>query len=147
MKKLFALAVLLLLGVTVLGPSQSQAFNSGTHIYIAERVFPFAFDKINLNYGSIAPDLAMYVPDGANWTLDEAFMDTHYNDIDLPYTWWSLTQRAFAKGWQTHNEYWGADFYAHGRYSNYNGYVITQAETWQNFSQSSMMNWRILRLK
>jgi hypothetical protein len=124
MKKLFVLGVLLLVSVGVLGPSQGKAFNSGTHIYIAERVFPFAFEKINLYYGSIAPDLSMYVNQPQNWP--DAFMETHYS-ITLPYEWWDLTQRAFAKGWQTHNEQWGADFYAHGRYPNYNGYVITQA--------------------
>jgi hypothetical protein len=124
MRKLFTLGLLLLLGVTALGPSQGQAFNSATHIYIAERVFPFAFDKINLYYGSIAPDLSMYVNQPQNWP--DAFMETHYS-ITLPYAWWDLTQRAFAKGWQTHNEKWGADFYAHGTYPNYDGYVITQA--------------------
>jgi hypothetical protein len=132
MRKLFILGVLLLLSVTVLGPSQGQAFNSATHVYIAERVFPFAFDKINLYYGSIAPDIALYVPDGAAWTLEEAFMDTHYNYIYLPYTWWKPAERAFAKGWQTHNEIWGADYYAHKTPVGYNGYVNIQAERLAN---------------
>jgi hypothetical protein len=44
-----------------------------------------------------------------------------------------LDQRAFAKGWQTHNEEWGADFYAHGKYPNYNGYVIKRAEGLINY--------------
>jgi len=136
MRKLFILGVLLLLGVTVLGPSQGQAFNSGTHIYIAERVFPFAFDKINLYYGSIAPDLSLYVDDPGDWP--NAFCDTHYKFIKLPYVWWDLTQRAFVKGWQTHNEIWAADYYAHGTCKcfencvnvicNYGSYVPTQAE-------------------
>jgi hypothetical protein len=145
MRKLFALAVLLVLGVAVLGPSQGQAFNSGTHIYIAERVFPFVFDKINLNYGSIAPDLSSYVGHPEDWLT--AFCDTHYKPIKLPDACWNITQRAFAKGWQTHNEIWAADSYAHGtcqnydncsafwncsrencnEYCTYDGYVPTQA--------------------
>lgn len=126
MKKLLKLGVLLLVIAAILSPSLGQAFNSATHIYIAERVFPFALDKINLYYGSIAPDLSMYVNQPQNWP--DAFMETHYS-ITLPYAWWNPTQRAFAKGWQTHNEKWGADFYAHGTYPNYYGYVITQAIT------------------
>ena len=146
MRKLFTLGVLLLLSVTALGPSQGQAFNSATHIYIAERVFPFASDKINIYYGSIAPDLSSYVDDPGEWPT--GFCDTHYKFIKLPYAWWNLTQRAFAKGWQTHNEIWAADSYAHGtcycfdncvsfencaqgncsQYCEYEGYVPTQAE-------------------
>jgi len=149
MRKLFTLGTLLLLGVVALGPSQGQAFNSATHIYIVEWVFPFTPDKINLYYGSIAPDVALYVEYPENWP--HAFCETHYKFIKLPYPWWNLTQKAFAKGWQTHNEIWGADFYAHGtfftydscvsfedcdqdncdKYWNYNGYVNVQAGTLQ----------------
>ena len=144
MKKRFTLGILLLLGITVLGPSQGQAFNSATHIYIAERVFPFAFDKINLYYGSIAPDLSLYVVDLEEWPT--AFCDTHYKFIKIPHGWWNLTQRAFAKGWQTHNEIWAADFYAHGTCKcfkkclemscNYDGYIPTQAERLANVFSS-----------
>jgi hypothetical protein len=143
MKKLLIPGVLIFFMATTLGPIPAQAFNSGTHIYIAERVFPFAFDKINLNYGSIAPDLSSYV--AGDWPT--AFCDTHYNSIKLPDGWWNITPRAFAKGWQTHNEIWAADYYAHGTCSNhpncvafwnsfqgncsecctYDGYVSTQA--------------------
>jgi len=124
MKKPLKFEVLLLVIAVILSPSLGQAFNSATHIYIAEQVFPFALNKIDLYYGSIAPDLSMYVNQPQNWP--DAFMETHYS-ITLPYAWWNSTQRAFAKGWQTHNEKWGADFYAHGTYPNYDGYVITQA--------------------
>ena len=39
-------------------------------------------------------------------------------------------QKAFAAGWLTHNEEWGADYYAHIAYpANPNkGYVIEKAE-------------------
>jgi hypothetical protein len=58
----------------------------------------------------------MYLPSKGHWP--DAFEDTHYSTIFLPFAWWRLDQRAFAKGWQTHNEDWGADFYAHGQYPN-----------------------------
>jgi hypothetical protein len=109
----------------VFNPFPGQAFNSATHIYIADHVFPFAFDKINLFYGAIAPDLSMYVEHPENWP--DSFDDTHYDFIKLPFTWWKAGQYAFAKGWQTHNEIWGADHYAHGTAPVYNGYVIEKS--------------------
>lgn len=108
MEKLFKL-LSVLVGITIiLGLSIAHAFNSATHIYIAERVFQV--EDIDLYYGSIAPDLAMYADPG-KWPT--SFEDTHYNFIDLrPYALGS-TQKSFALGWLTHNEAWGADYYAH----------------------------------
>ncbi len=127
MKKTFKFGIFLLAVAFACGPSPVKAFNSATHIYIADHVFPFAFDKIDLFYGSVAPDLSMYLPSGSNWP--EAFEDTHYNRIFLPFAWWRLDQRALAKGWQTHNEEWGADFYAHVQYPGHDeGYVIEKAQ-------------------
>jgi hypothetical protein len=107
-------------------PSSPQAFNSAAHIYIADQVFPYALDKTNLFYGTIAPDIAMYVDPPENWQT--SFVDTHYDYIRLPYSWWKPGQKAFAKGWQIHNEIWGADHFAHGTDPNYNGYVIQKAK-------------------
>jgi hypothetical protein len=59
-------------------------------------------------------DKDLYIPDDPMWPLGEAFMDTHYYSVDLPYARWKPAPKAFAKGWKTHNEIWGADFYAHG---------------------------------
>lgn len=126
MRKGIVFAVGMFLSMILLGTSQGPAFNSATHIYIVDKVFPFALDKINLYYGSIAPDLSLYVRDPKDWTT--AFEDTHHQFTKLPYAWWNLTQKTFAKGWQTHNEIWGADFYAHGKYPEYRGYVNLQAE-------------------
>jgi hypothetical protein len=138
MKRLLRFGGLSLVLAMAFAPSHVQAFNSATHIFIAERVFPFSFDKIDLYYGSIAPDLSMYIPDDPAWSLEQAFMDTHYYSLDLPYAWWKPTQKAFAKGWKTHNEIWGADFYAHGPeyhrtdgfyiVTGYNGYVVNRAD-------------------
>lgn len=110
----FLVSVLLL-------PSSSHAFNPGAHIYIADKVFPDSKNKIDLYYGSIAPDLSMYVSRVEKWP--GAFTDTHHAYIDLRRYAWSSTQLAFAKGWLTHNEVWGADFYAHGSFPEYDGYV------------------------
>jgi len=135
LKKWFRLGLgLFILGI-ILGSSISQAFNSATHIYIADKVFPFTFDKIDLYYGSIAPDISLYA-DLEKWPY--GFCETHYRFIKLPYRWWNINEKAFAQGWQTHNEIWGADFYAHGTCiefehfcdmkCNYNGYVNRKAQ-------------------
>lgn len=127
------------LGIFILGfilsVSVSQAFNSATHIFIAERVFPFTLDKINLYYGSIAPDIPLYA-DLGKWPY--GFCETHYRFIKLPYHWWNISEKAFAQGWQSHNEIWGADSYAHGTCNdfkncckmncNYEGYVVDKAK-------------------
>ena len=138
MKQIIKLIVFLLVIVAILSPFQGQAFNSATHVYIAEKVatkvFPFTFDKIDLYYGSIAPDISSYA---SNWP--NGFCETHYQFIKLPYTWWKPGQRAFVQGWQIHNELrlWGADSYAHGTCEylgtcplakcTYEGYVPSKA--------------------
>ena len=137
MEKLFRLGIFLVVMATALGPSPSQAFNSAAHVYIAEqvapRVFPFTFDRTDLYYGSIAPDISSYVTSPGIWA--NGFCETHYGFTKLTYSWWNLIQKAFAQGWQIHNERypWGADYWAHGTCSvclsscNYNGYVNQKA--------------------
>lgn len=130
MKKLLAV-VALILSLTVITGFSSQAFNSATHIYIAEQVFPDCGDKIDLDYGSIAPDLALYVSNQVKWP--DAFNDTHYRYIELPNPWGSI-QKAFDAGWFTHSEASGADHYAHIEYplGGKTGYVIQKADALMN---------------
>jgi hypothetical protein len=110
MKKARLVSCLLVLGVTIIATS-AFAFNPAAHIYIAERVFSSCADKINLRYGSIAPDLSQYATAG-KWTT--GFDDTHYDYIDLrPYAW-GTAQKCFALGWWSHSEAYGADKYVHG---------------------------------
>lgn len=125
MKKRSRMAAFFLVVVLSFIPSPILAFNPGAHIYIAAQVFPLTLDKTNLFYCTIAPDLAMYGDAPQNWP--DAFADTHYNFIKLPYSWLNPTQKACAKGWQIHNEIWGADYYAHGTFPTYGGYVIKKA--------------------
>jgi len=140
MKKMLKRTVFFLGVIATLSPVLGQAFNPAAHVYIAgkvaRQVFPFTFDKTNLYYGSIAPDISSYVT--GNWL--NGFCETHYGFTKLPYAWWNPIQKAFAQGWQIHSEVgpWGADYYAHGTCSNfasctlkncvYDGYVPNQAE-------------------
>ncbi|MGQ9571347.1 MAG: hypothetical protein ACUVUQ_11035 [Thermodesulfovibrionales bacterium] len=124
MKKLSKLVIFLAVIMLIFGPSLAHAFNPAAHLYIAEKVFQN--QNINLQYGSIAPDMVLYA-DPEKWPT--AFLDSHYEYIDLrPYIW-SLTQKAFALGWLIHNEAWGADYYAHIEYppGSGTGYVIEKA--------------------
>lgn len=120
-----------LLAFLFLVVSPVAAFNSGAHIYIAEKVYkklgvPITLD---LQYGSIAPDFSTFVTDPSKWDPLAAFQQTHYTYIDLrPYAW-TLAQKAFAKGWITHNEQWGADYYAHIAYNGGGGYVTVRAKS------------------
>lgn len=132
MKKILKSLLFLMIMTLTLGSNSVQAFNSATHLHIAERVFPNCTDKIDLYYGSIAPDLALYVAQLDKWPT--AFDDTHYDYMDLRSGASSFTQMAFATGWLTHNEEWGADYYAHIDYPPFaiggvkKGYVIAKAE-------------------
>jgi hypothetical protein len=111
-------SLLVLFAVLVCMTLSGLAFNSAAHIYIADRVFPNIKDKTDLYYGSIAPDLAIYVLDPSRWPT--AFNDTHYEFMTL------TPRTAFSLGWLTHNEEWGADFHAHIG-PGAGGYVIQKA--------------------
>lgn len=88
-----------------------NAWCPATHIYIADWVFPECEREIDLWYGSIAPDIEAWVVEPEKWPM--AFRDTHYNYIDLGSYEQGSIWEAFAWGWMTHNEKWGADYYAH----------------------------------
>jgi len=118
--------LLLATALAFANPSLVYAWGSATHIYIADAVFPQCADKVNLHYGSVAPDLYGRAPPD-RWPT--AFQDTHYNYIDLRGCAWSPASRAFVNGWLTHNELWGADRSAHvGKPSGGSGYVIEKAQ-------------------
>ena len=137
MKRLFRLGIFLVVITLAFGSSMSHAFNSAAHVYIADqvapKVFPLTFDRTDLNYGSIAPDISTYVTSPGIWV--NGFCETHYLFTKLDYPWWNLIQKAFAQGWQIHNEMhpWGADYWAHGTCSvcpsncTYNDYVNLKA--------------------
>lgn len=128
MKRLIRFRSFLMVMSLISWPSLVQAFNPATHLYIADKVFQNCRPKIDLYYGSIAPDLALYVREPEKWPT--AFDDTHYNFIDLNSYALCLSGKAFASGWLTHNEEWGADHYAHIEYplGGDKGYVIEKAE-------------------
>lgn len=141
MKNTLGLRILLSVILILLSPVFAQSFNPGTHIYIAGEVFPNCIDKIDLYYGSIAPDLVLYA-DVAPSVLEDLFPATHYEYIDLRSSAWSPVQRAFAKGWLTHNEWWGADHFAHIDFADYgDGYVYKKAEGLRKMIEDLKIPW------
>lgn len=119
MKK-YILPAIFFYAIIIFLPSMGIAFNSGAHIYVTEQVY--GSDDVDLLYGSIAPDLAMYVQYPEKWPT--AFDDTHYNYIILKPHGWTEPWKRFAIGWMVHNEAWAADYYAHIKYKSDIGYVI-----------------------
>lgn len=115
-----------MLAVATLLPVSAHAFSAGTHLHIAERVFPESSSQVDLHYGSFAPDLAFFLNKPHKWPT--AFQDTHY-DLDFRPHAKTAAQKSFAEGWATHMEKSGADFYAHITYNGAKGYVIQKEET------------------
>lgn len=111
MKKDFLIPCLMSLAIAVLGASEIQAFSSATHIYITDRVYPRYAWSLDLAYGSIAPDIDLYLADPNKW--ETAYEDTHQTYSDLTLFAVGLTQKLFAVGWRSHGEVCGADLYAH----------------------------------
>jgi hypothetical protein len=126
MTRILKLNIFLISFLTLLLPTLTQSFNPVTHIYIAEKVFPEWGYNFDLYYGSLAPDIAMYVMQAEKWST--AYEDTHRDFIHLTPRMRSQAQRAFKDGWLTHNGVWGADYYAHGEFpESEGGYVIIKA--------------------
>jgi len=124
----YVLPSILLFAVVVCFTSTGLGMNSGAHIYVTEEVF--SSDDTDLLYGSIAPDLSLYVPNPVKW--ETGFEDTHYNFIVLWPQGWTTTWKRFSLGWMVHNEAWGADWYSHIEYEypegeTGNGYVVDKA--------------------
>lgn len=122
MRKCILLSVVL--GVFVICiPSTGLSINSGAHIYVTEQVY--GLYDVDLLYGSIAPDLSLYVPGMGLW--ETGFDDTHYDYVSLHPQGWTEPWKRFLIGWETHNEEWGADFYSHIAYNGVPGYVVAKA--------------------
>ncbi len=110
------------------------AWPPGTHAYIAEKLKHGA-DPIDVMFGSMAPDINQVLSIDQ---LSPYFYATHYSAnagytdqgfLDLWYTGQQMSTReahSLAFGFATHNEEWGADYYAHIKSHLYPGYSNPQ---------------------
>jgi len=99
----------------------SVAWGPGTHAVVAMEVaeergvtLPSDYILLQAVYGAAAPDLAWSAEEPLRSALGAATHDEpgYREPWDLARPW-SSVQRAFAWGWLTHNQAWGADYYAH----------------------------------
>lgn len=116
-------------------PVAAGAWNQATHAYIADRLGAYVgHDNLDEMWGSVTPDLANYIFDPAlcsGWISDQ----THGMESDTFLKVWNAASapsaKAFAYGFVTHNEAWGADHVAHKSsltLGNDEGYVIIKAK-------------------
>jgi hypothetical protein len=124
------MALVLILG---LGVSQAWAWGSATHTYINDRLNREGPGQKNRGeiYGGVAPDLFNYL-----FAPYQPYLhgQTHDNFLKV----WkaagpgqSSVKRAFACGFVSHNDIWGADVTAHHNgltFGQGQGYVIAKAQ-------------------
>jgi hypothetical protein len=116
--------VLVIVATVFTAGTRVQAWSSATHVYIAQHVYPNVVNRTDLYYGAISPDVSIYVTKPNKWP--SAFWDTHWLFIDLRPWAQSAAQRAFVRGWNSHNEFRGADHYAHGVPRLVHGKIVYQ---------------------
>jgi len=92
--------------------SQVWAWGTATHVYLAHelgsRSGPLNLEEM---YGAALADLPNVMPNPDNAAY--MFAQTHYEFMRLVRLASGSSQRAFAYGFASHNEVWGADFTAH----------------------------------
>jgi len=116
--------VLLAAFVALATPGRSlQGYGSAGHVYIAQRAL-FTVSS-NALYGSMAPDIIGYLPP----QYASMFEPNHVYSNLVPKAV-TLPEKMFALGWMTHNQVWGADWFAHeknGGYAWFKGRQILDA--------------------
>jgi hypothetical protein len=139
-------ALVLILG---LNASQAWAWGSATHTYIDDRLNRQSRGQKNLGemYGGVAPDLFNYLFAPYQPYL---YWQTHNDFLKV----WeaagpgrSSVNRAFAYGFVSHNDLWGADVTAHhkGRTSGQDqGYVIAKAKALIPFLNFALQPWGVV---
>ncbi|MCU0563476.1 MAG: hypothetical protein MUE48_05975 [Desulfobacterales bacterium] len=128
-KRTQAALATLVLAVCIGFASQAFAWGSATHAYICDHLGARGPVK-NLNeiYGGMAPDVFNYLFSD-NTLRETLYAATHYGSFtDVGKSSHTLTGKALALGFISHNGLWGADATAHGvPYNNPEGYVVGKA--------------------
>jgi hypothetical protein len=121
-KKLSAIVVGVVL-VSAFTVSQAFSWGSATHAYIDDHIGRKGpVRNLNEIYGGMAPDVFNYLFSNLAW-LNYLYEKTHYKDNIL--VWKkadTLTEKAVAFGFVSHNGITGADATAHGAYD----YTLSQ---------------------
>ena len=126
-------ALVLILG---LGASQAWAWGSATHTYIDDRLNRQGHGQKNLGemYGGVAPDIYNYLFAPYQPYLYGQTHDDFLKVWEAAGPGRSSVKRAFAYGFVSHNDLWGADVTAHHNgltFGQGQGYVIAKAQALQ----------------
>ncbi len=123
MKKIFHYAFLLILIFSF--PEKGLTWGSATHAYIAKQLGGGITDPQML-YGAAAPDFFYDLSyPGYNYLSKQA----HTSIANLKAKARKANMDAFAFGFISHNEKWGADYTAHKKGRTIKkGYVVTKAD-------------------
>jgi len=111
--------------------SEAFSWSWATHAYIVDQLGrKRGVENGNEIYGSMVPDLFNYLFDHPEY-LTYLYKQTHNKFMKVWKAAESKTEKAFAYGFASHNDRWGADFAAHhaGRmYGQGEGYVKAKAK-------------------
>lgn len=115
MKKNILSLVCLPLLVMALAASTASAWGPGTHSYIAKELGrKFGYLNLQEMYGANAPDFPGVMLDPEYYAIrDRLGYLTHYEFKNVVKNARWSSQKAFAYGFATHNQEWGADYWAH----------------------------------
>jgi len=120
-------------------PNSVFAWGSATHAYFADRLGKRS-GYLNLQemYGAMAPD--MFDATFGSPYYDYLRSQTHEQFDKVASHAWTSGLKAFAYGFTSHNDVWGADFTAHhnGRTTPGIGYVLVQIEALKSTFQDSI---------
>jgi hypothetical protein len=101
----------------IMMPAVAFSWGDATHVYISDKLKArFGLNHINERWGSLGPDIFNFIFDPTlcpTWLADE----THGRVVDSFMNVWNaastISEKALAYGFVTHNEAWGADYTAH----------------------------------
>ncbi len=114
-------------------PSLTLGWGVATHAYFAKELgVKYRIQNIEeIVYGSMLPDM-FNLTFGSDYK-DYLWNQTHYNFMEVMDKAEGMQLKAFAYGFTSHNDDWGADYTAHhdGRTTPGKGYVITKVELLQ----------------
>jgi hypothetical protein len=112
-KKAFMTVCLICLSLAIV-PALAFSWGDATHVYISDRLkAQWGYNNINEMWGSLGPDIFNFVFDPSLcpvWLADQTHADSFMKVWDKADT---ISEKALAYGFVSHNEAWGADHTAH----------------------------------
>ena len=119
-------------------PSAAFSWGDAIHVYISDRLnAEHGYKNMNEMWGSLGPDIFNFIFDPnlcPAWLADQTHTDSFMKVWDKADT---ISEKALAYGFVSHNEAWGADYTAHVSgltFGQAYGYINTKAMVLLNTS-------------